>query len=193
MRATEVVNEEKVCIGCDSLKSLHLYSRSKSSANGRQSYCKECKKRMGVKARQKNIERFELEGIVVKEKYCYCCKITKDANCFGINAGTVDGLQNDCKQCYNKKVRKRDRTVEAKRRKQISKFWQRYGLSDEEFQKMAKYCEICGSTTKLVIDHDHDEGHVRGKLCQRCNYGLGWFNDDIEVMKMAISYIRERK
>lgn len=41
-------------------------------------------------------------------------------------------------------------------------------------------CQICGAqggtpdTPRLVVDHDHDSGHVRGVVCGRCNGRLGW-------------------
>jgi hypothetical protein len=35
-------------------------------------------------------------------------------------------------------------------------------------------CEICGVCETLVVDHDHETGLVRGRVCQRCNLRLGW-------------------
>lgn len=54
-------------------------------------------------------------------------------------------------------------------------------------------CDICGeacSTGKsLAIDHDHQQGHVRGMLCQKCNIGLGQFDDDPMKIKKAVEYL----
>ena len=50
-------------------------------------------------------------------------------------------------------------------------------------------CQICGSTKKLCIDHCHNSGVVRGRLCSRCNSGLGFFNDDITKLNSAIDYL----
>src|SRR3989304_7530791 len=37
-------------------------------------------------------------------------------------------------------------------------------------------CEICSKeTSRLVRDHDHKNGHLRGWLCDRCNRYLGYF------------------
>ena len=54
-------------------------------------------------------------------------------------------------------------------------------------------CMICGRKEKLVVDHDHNSGKVRGLLCNHCNRGLGHFRDDPEVMAIAIEYINNRK
>ena len=36
-------------------------------------------------------------------------------------------------------------------------------------------CAICGELTeKLVLDHDHSTGQVRGFLCNRCNIKIGY-------------------
>ncbi len=54
----------------------------------------------------------------------------------------------------------------------------RYGLTKEEYDSLPKYCEVCGSTTNLCVDHDHKTGVVRGTLCTRCNSALGLLRDN---------------
>ena len=41
----------------------------------------------------------------------------------------------------------------------------------------------------MFIDHCHETGKVRGLLCSKCNIALGNFDDDIETLKRAISYL----
>lgn len=43
----------------------------------------------------------------------------------------------------------------------------------------------------VAIDHCHKTGKVRGLLCNSCNKGLGFFNDNKELLKNAIKWIGE--
>ena len=52
-----------------------------------------------------------------------------------------------------------------------------------------KPCEICGKVVKLVIDHNHETQKFRGFLCSMCNSGLGYFGDDLSVLKSAVEYL----
>jgi hypothetical protein len=52
-------------------------------------------------------------------------------------------------------------------------------------------CAICQTFVGegLVVDHDHQRGHVRGLLCSPCNLGLGAFADDPARLLTAIRYL----
>lgn len=74
----------------------------------------------------------------------------------------------------------------------------RYGISPEQMQDMLAgqggVCACCGgsdpgSVRGWVIDHCHQNGHVRGILCDPCNVGLGRFFDDTEKLRKAIAYL----
>jgi hypothetical protein len=68
-----------------------------------------------------------------------------------------------------------------------------YGLTVEEFNELLKLqdkkCAICYKKVPLDVDHCHDKNRVRGLLCQKCNKGIGLLNDDIQILKNAISYL----
>lgn len=49
-------------------------------------------------------------------------------------------------------------------------------------------CVICGDED-VVLDHCHVSGKIRGALCQRCNMGLGQFQDDPNRLRAAALYI----
>ncbi len=60
-------------------------------------------------------------------------------------------------------------------------------------------CPICQKTTipsltsRVVLDHDHSNGRVRGWICDSCNTGIGRFKDDISLLESAINYLSENK
>ncbi|OOF44115.1 hypothetical protein BKK51_09890 [Rodentibacter trehalosifermentans] len=57
-------------------------------------------------------------------------------------------------------------------------------------------CPICQKTTivgisKVVLDHNHSTGNVRGWLCESCNTGIGRFDDKIEIIQHAIDWLKK--
>ena len=71
--------------------------------------------------------------------------------------------------------REHPKTPEQKRTANL-KF--RYGISvgeyDGLFQLQNGKCAVCGKEGKLLVDHDHTTGRVRGLLCHECNIVLGF-------------------
>jgi hypothetical protein len=108
-------------------------------------------------------------------------------------------------RCSNLECR---RKVEAEwRRKNPDKVQQKnrkrkmgyYGLSVDDFdilmEKQNNCCAICKKTCitgrALAIDHDHNTNIVRGLLCNKCNQGLGFFNDSIDLLEGAVLYLKQ--
>lgn len=74
----------------------------------------------------------------------------------------------------------------------------KYGISNDDYLLMLKIqdgrCLICErSGLKLVVDHDHSTGEVRGLLCSNCNTALGLFADSTWRMAKGIDYLTARK
>ena len=76
-----------------------------------------------------------------------------------------------------------------------------YGITLDTYNRMFAEqegaCKICGThqcqTKKAFsVDHCHKTGKVRGLLCANCNTALGKFNDNIELLEGAISYLRSQ-
>lgn len=71
----------------------------------------------------------------------------------------------------------------------------RYGLTREQVEelreKQSNGCALCQrSGTRLVVDHDHATGRVRGLLCIRCNNALGALGDSGAGIERALAYVR---
>ena len=82
--------------------------------------------------------------------------------------------------------------LEAARRAVRFGNWRAAGLNPEEAEarrQAATKCAICSSNKKLVVDHDHQTGRIRGVICDDCNLALGRFKDSIAVLWAAIQYL----
>ncbi|MGH8908307.1 MAG: endonuclease VII domain-containing protein [Egibacteraceae bacterium] len=75
----------------------------------------------------------------------------------------------------------------------------KFGITRQQFSAMldsqSGSCAICtrdkpGGRGNWHVDHDHDTGRIRGLLCHWCNLGLGQFRDKIELLSLAIDYLR---
>jgi hypothetical protein len=83
----------------------------------------------------------------------------------------------------------------------------RQGWSKEQYRTLLEAqdgkCAICGvgeghrsrygRVCRLAVDHDHQNGKVRGLLCNSCNRGLGRFKDSIENLEAAIRYLKREQ
>lgn len=80
-------------------------------------------------------------------------------------------------------------------------YWlsKRYGLTLDDYNNILLVqnngCAICstkepgGKNKRFHVDHCHKTGAIRGLLCDKCNRGLGYFNDSIENLNSAIGYL----
>lgn len=70
-----------------------------------------------------------------------------------------------------------------------------YGMTKEEALRVVENregkCQICGLVKRLVIDHDHRSGLVRGLICGKCNSVLGMANDCTQTLLAAVEYLRK--
>jgi hypothetical protein len=73
-----------------------------------------------------------------------------------------------------------------------------YGLSADEWnalmRKQGGRCAICRSRPtkyRLVVDHEHSTGLVRGLLCRRCNGELlSAAHHDVRILENAVRYMQ---
>lgn len=78
-----------------------------------------------------------------------------------------------------------------------------YGIDMHKYQEMLQeqsgVCKICrkegfllaeSHKMKLVVDHCHETGIIRGLLCHNCNRGLGLFQDSVDNLNNAVNYLK---
>jgi hypothetical protein len=136
------------------------------------------------------VENIDLYGDIIQEKTkkCNCCEEILPISYFGNDSGGKK-LRSWCKKCDSEN---------AKNLRNIRKSVQK---PDSGYA-----CPICSKTeielagqtqymsrklsSPWVCDHNHDSKTFRGWLCRKCNLGLGNFDDNIEFLQSAISYLK---
>lgn len=88
-------------------------------------------------------------------------------------------------------VEQKRRRLEGQQRRRLNK---KYGITQEYYDKMLSdqngSCAICRVLlVRPLVDHCHKTGKVRGLLCDSCNFGIGSFKDDIDVLERARQYL----
>jgi hypothetical protein len=139
-------------------------------------------------------------------KRCSKCQEWKERTEFWVNRRNPDGLGYMCKVC-NAAKDKAWRAANADYIRAKTKQWQaanpgkvaasqrktKYGLTPEGHEALRAsqggVCAACGNAAKLVVDHNHETGAVRGLLCQSCNSALGFAKDCPERLLALIEYL----
>lgn len=164
------MKNKKICTQCKLEKEISDFSFSDAKRGYKQSKCKKCIGENTIKYRKNNSEHYK-------------------------------------EQCKNNSKRFRENHPLRSIQWYVN---DRYKVSVEtlnEFinsyiEKNGKVCAICGKefdmiqkrqykgAKRLVIDHSHSTGKLRGLLCDGCNLGLGGFKDNIESLQNAINYLK---
>lgn len=118
-----------------------------------------------------------------------------------------------CRSCsreYSRNLYQRDKlkgqvTRRASyQRNKMQTIARRHGLTREQYQRMIQLqrdkCAICGKPEShkykgkvvwLAVDHNHKTGKVRQLLCRSCNLMLGLVEENLSVLRKAISYLKK--
>ena len=160
--------EQKECATCKTIKPTSDFPKRSDSKDGLGRHCKPCRNQY-MREYQRN--RPPLEYKIKRTQY-YVNRMAKAKT---------------CPQAQKK----------YKNRCQARRF-NTYKLTANDYSKMVRkqksLCAICGIYREnLYIDHCHKTGKVRGLLCVKCNTGLGYFRDSIDVMQKAIKYLEQGK
>ena len=128
---------------------------------------------------------------IVKE--CKHCKKDFEALLIKVRQGKGLFCNTECYKDFRKK-----NSLDPKKRAVIHQKKYKYGLSEEAylglFIKQDNKCAICKKELegiKACVDHNHNNNEVRGILCDKCNRGLGFFEDNIISLKCAIKYLNK--
>jgi hypothetical protein len=140
----------------------------------------------------------------MQTKTCSQCHETKPIEDFPRQKQNRDGRFSWCKKCKNARQKAHyEANIIEMREKALwrQKEW-RYGINREQFEALVAAqegrCAICNEengdragTQSLVVDHDHENGMIRGLLCHRCNMALGLLEDDPGRILRAAAYLVE--
>ena len=131
-------------------------------------------------------------------KMCPSCKLNKTFSEFTKSKHTKIGLASWCKKCTNAgslarhhQLMKDPEYREKRRNKSLSdRYIYKYGITVEDkldmLNKQNGKCEICDTEiefSKSKVDHNHLTGAVRGILCNKCNSGLGYLENNNFLIK----------
>lgn len=136
----------------------------------------------------------------LQNKVCFSCKETKPVTEF--YRSNTRYYQRECKLCNKLRKTAWHKTEAGKLSSTNTKLKARFGITLEDYNKMLEeqkgLCLICDNPLsynghKLAVDHDHDTGKIRGLLCKACNFGIGHFKDNINLLAKAINYLEKYK
>jgi hypothetical protein len=203
----------RICTKCVEDKPLEEFSVAPRGKYGRKASCKACdatrhaKLTEGREPKKRGRAR-QAPKDPSDHKTCRRCGVTKTYAEFSLSrketASQNAVYRSDCKECCATRARawfddNAQRANETRRRHHLKKS---YGLTVAEYEKILKeqggVCAICnkpermkreGKALRMPVDHDHLTGKLRGLLCHTCNRAIGLLQDDVIVLRRAISYL----
>lgn len=202
--------DSRECGTCGEVKSLDQF-RSRGERNGVTLYrstCKPCEiayNKTWVARRGRSLAE---SGPSVAEADCKDCGERKPVDQFSPQASSRTGVRSVCKPCNSERTMQRrdknpDRDLDAHLRRT-------FGITLDQYNEMVEaqngVCAICGEPPtivmgvksrrqgravrpRLVVDHCHETGKIRGLLCTPCNRGIGFLNDDPKRVLAALEYL----
>lgn len=155
----------------------------------------------------------------ITTKICKACNVEKEIACFGVAKAYAGGHRHQCRPCRTEESRKwansergqkllkdyREVNRETIREKRLKKYVdesvkRHFQITEEVFNQLLAQqgggCGICGrlmsnhGRRRMVVDHCHTDGRVRGILCMKCNVGIGQLGDTDESIRRAFTYMQ---
>jgi recombination endonuclease VII len=121
-------------------------------------------------------------------KQCRSCDEWLPEGAYTKSRSNADGLSGECRECVH-----------------VAGMTKRYGVDpswySETLRKQNGGCAVCGTRPgqrKLHVDHAHSHCSddkacpecVRGLLCTKCNTGIGMFDENPALFRLAIQYLK---
>lgn len=158
--------QTKYCPKCKTDKKLSEFSKDKYTKSGYHVWCKKCQLKKGNEYRNRPD---------IREK------INKQQNKRNVKRYNTDKKFRDMKKNVSRK------------------YWLKYqyGLSVEDYDKMVEKqqgcCAICGINQselniRMIVDHNHQTGEIRGLLCSTCNVRVGWYENWFQKQKENLKH-----
>lgn len=190
-----VESSTKLCIKCNESKALEYFEYRQDTKKYRPK-CRNCLNiEKGYRGSRKEVSQRTKELLQGGFKMCGKCKDLIRIELFSIDAHSPTGLTSYCRPCKNKENKQNRSHLWSLRLKKL------YNITVEDYEKLHdKYkggCHICGITIanklgwRLVVDHSHITGKVRGLLCHNCNAALGLFKDRSSLLIRAADYLTQ--
>lgn len=189
------------CPECSKVLRISIFANRK--------LCEDCNQ-IHRKARSREYEKRRKRTAIAKEVRSRGIVCINCGKTVGINSqGGIPKYCPECRKNYTKiyEANRQVRGPKDPRQIQKHKLAYRFCLSVEQYEAMVKNqknkCAVCDKPPKLeqklYIDHDHTccSGEkscgrcIRQLLCQRCNTALGWINDDREILKSMMQYLKQ--
>lgn len=137
---------------------------------------------------KKYVQEFDIDkiGDNFDFKICDRCFKRLPTSHFTDNRVKSHGKKTKRPSCKNCRVKKDGKNISQKDRD--------YWNSIKPIKYTPFSCPICCKTTivglsKIVLDHCHKTGNVRGYLCESCNTGIGRFDDDEKLVYRAAKWL----
>ena len=160
------IGENRICNICEIEKSLNDFEKHFNKFTDKIYHMRSCKTCNG----KKKLKRQSVNKKLVQANFGVTATCMTDIRTRFKKLASIDNLKIDYSNL----------TVD----------W--YNLKLEEQERKCPICERTVEETgkRLVVDHNHSTGKVRGLLCTRCNTNLGGFSDSVEILQKAIDYLK---
>jgi hypothetical protein len=200
----------KKCQKCKLDLPINNFGLSKNALDGLNPDCKDClrNRRIELKERRNFLELNPHMKVKDGYKVCTVCNTEKPFSDY--HSRIIKGITKfraQCKKCRGKDSWERIKKKFPDNYDVLDRVWklQRRGVNITQKQYVDLIynsnglCEICNNPNtsnvkgSLSVDHDHNNGKVRGLLCDKCNRGLGLFGDNINILLKAAEYLTVHK